>query len=263
MNRKLPLVHFVEWKKVNDADLEKVLNDLLSWGVTDIVAHPVWGLRDQREPGFMDKITRLIAKTGLNTPACHAFWGDPYDLFQADEERRREAMKEHARFLRQLAPLGVKTYTLHLGGAGPTSSELKWQQIRRSVDELLPAAEETGIALALENSAEPMNDLRRLAALGKEYAHPRIGFCFDTGHANCYAADGLFPTLALMRENIVTCHMHDNYGSFDDHDPPGGGNIDWTALIPALKDCPRMLHAETESGDWSRPAWGRFVQVWK
>ena len=263
MKVKMPLVHFVEWKKVNDADLEKVLNDLPSWGVTDIVAHPVWGLRDQAEPGFMDKITRLIAKTGLNTPACHAFWGDPYDLSQADEDRRREAMKEHARFLRQLAPLGVRTYTLHLGGAGVNSSELKWQQIRRSVDELLPAAEETGIALALENSAEPMDDLRRLAGLAKEYAHPRIGFCFDTGHANCYAADGLFPTLALMRENIVTCHLHDNHGSFDDHNPPGGGNIDWEALIPALKDCPRMLHAETESGDWSRPAWERFVQVWK
>jgi len=264
VDKQQKLVHFVEWKKIEDPALESTMADLRSWGVTDIVAHPVWGLRDQREPGFMDKIASMLKKAGLKTPACHGFWGPLFDLAQLDEARRNEAMKEHGRFLRQLAPLGVRTYTLHLGiEHGERQTEPRWRQIRKSVEELLPAAEETGIVLALENSAESMDDLRTLAAFAKEYAHPQIGFCFDTGHANCYAEDGLFPTLELMRENIVTCHMHDNHGSFDDHNVPGDGNIDWARLIPALKQCPRMFHAETESGDWSRSAWDRFSGVWK
>ena len=263
MNANQKPVHFVEWKKVEDGNLERTMNELRSWGVTDIVAHPVWGLRDQQKRGYMEQIAHLLAAAGLRTPACHAFWGGSSDLAQRNEVLRRESMKQHGRFLRQLAPMGVKTYTLHLGiGHGETDTSHAWEQIRKSVEDLLPAAEETGIVLALENSGEPMSDLRHLAAFGKEYAHPQIGFCFDTGHANCYASDGLFSTLELMRDNIVTCHMHDNYGSFDDHNPPGGGNIDWSKLVSALKACPRMLHAETESGDWSKSAWNKFVQVW-
>lgn len=264
MNADQKLVHFVEWKKIEDGKLEKTMNDLRSWGVTDIVAHPVWGMRDRQEPGYMDKIAHLLAAAGLKTPACHAYWGGSCDLALVDEARRCEAMKEHCDFLWKLAPMGVKTYTLHLGiEHGETDTASKWEQIRRSVEDLLPTAEKTGIILALENSAEPMDDLRRLADFGREYAHPQVGFCFDTGHANCYASDGLFATLELMRDNIVTCHMHDNHGSFDDHNPPGDGNTDWAKLIPALKACPRMLHAETESGDWSKSAWDKFVQVWK
>ena len=264
MNETRQPVHFVEWKKIEDRNVESVMAQLRQWGVTDIVAHPVWGLRDQREPGFLEKTARLLERAGLKTPACHGFWGNLFDLAQLDEARRSEAMKEHVRFLHQLAPMGVRTYTLHLGiEHGEPLSEAKWRQIRRSVDELLPAAEKTGIILALENSAETMDNLHRLVEFAGEYSHPQIGFCFDTGHANCYAEDGLFPTLELMKKDIVTCHMHDNHGSFDDHNVPGEGNIDWAALIPQLKSCPRMCHAETESGDWSESAWKRFLRVWQ
>ena len=62
------LVHFVEWKKIDDRDLEHTMENLRDWGVSDIVAHPVWGLRDQREPGFMEKIARMLNDAGLKTP---------------------------------------------------------------------------------------------------------------------------------------------------------------------------------------------------
>ncbi len=256
------LVHFVEWKKVPDEAFASTLARIRSFGVTDIVAHPVWGLREQREKGYLEAAAEQIRLAGLRTPACHAFWGEGFDLGCRDEKRRGEAMREHCRFLRQLAPMGVKTYTLHLGIGENDGSASAWDRIRKSLDELLPAAEETSIALALENGSETEEDLHRLSALAEEYAHPRIGFCFDTGHANCYAPAGLFPTLELMKANIVTYHMHDNYGSFDDHNPPGAGNIDWARLIPALRSCPRLLHAETEAGDWGGSSWEQFRRVW-
>ncbi len=257
MMEKKTLVHFVEWRKIGDEELERTLNEVRSWGVTDIVAHPVWGLADQLKKGRLKEIAQMIASADLRTPACHAFWGPRFDLGCPDETRRSEAMKEHRDFLYGLAPMGVKTYTLHLGMAEGGD----WGQIRKSVEELLPAAEETSIILALENGSEPVEELRRLAAFARKYNHPQIGFCFDTGHANCYSTLGLFPTLELMKPDIVTCHMHDNYGSFDDHNPPGGGNTDWEKLIPELKSCPRLLHAETESGDWSQSSWKQFLRV--
>ena len=47
------IVHFVEWKKVADEDLAKTLQDVRSWGVTDIVAHPIWYMKDQENNGFL------------------------------------------------------------------------------------------------------------------------------------------------------------------------------------------------------------------
>ncbi len=256
------LAHFVEWKKVSDAEFESTLCDVCSWGVTDIVAHPIWGLRNQREKGHLEKVARMLAAAGLRSPACHAFWGAQFDLALADEPRRRQAMLEHCDFLRRLAPMKVQTYTLHLGIEENCDIDLAWRQIRKSVDELLPSAEANSIILALENGSESIADIRRLADLVKEYDHPQLGICFDTGHANCYTEIGLLPTLELLKPAVVTTHLHDNHGTFDDHNPPGNGSINWNKLLPVLKSCPRLLHAETESGDWSKEAWQKFRQVW-
>lgn len=256
------LVHFVEWKKVADEDLEKTLNDVRSWGVVDIVAHPVWWKKERENKGFLKQVAAMITAAGLKTPACHALWGKGQDLVCEDESLRVKAMEEHKAFLYGLAEMGVSTYTLHLGLASHLDRTFAWDQIRRSVDALLPVAQETSIALALENGGEPMADLQRLIDLVSGYAHPQVGMCFDTGHANCYSSAGLFQVLELMKKDIVTCHMHDNYGEHDDHNPPGQGNTPWDKLIPALKACPRMHHAETESGDWDQESWNKFHAVW-
>ena len=258
------IVHFVEWKKVADEDLAKTLHDVRSWGVTDIVAHPIWYMKDQENKGFLKKVAAMIKDADLKTPACHALWGKKFDFANEDEARRIASMEDHKAFLYDLAEMGVTTYTLHLGMHKVNDSwDFAWDQIRRSVDALLPVAEKTSIALALENGGEAMNVLRNLAELVKEYAHPQVGMCFDTGHANCYSATSLFEIFDFMKDDLVTCHMHDNYGAYDDHNPPGSGNIPWDKLIAALKACPRMHHAETESGDWDQDSWNKFYSVWK
>ena len=256
------IVHFVEWKKVADEDLAKTLQDVRSWGVTDIVAHPIWYMKEQENKGFLKKVAAMIKDAGLKTPACHALWGQNRDLACDDESLRVKAMEDHKSFLYALAEMGVSTYTLHLGLYKATDFSLSWDQIRRSVDALLPVAQETSIALALENGGESLKNLHYLVDLVAGYRDPMVGLCFDTGHANCYSATSLFELLDLMKNDMVTCHMHDNYGVDDDHNPPGEGNIPWDKLVAALKACPRMHHAETESGNWSRESWDKFYAAW-
>ncbi len=256
------IVHFVEWKKVADEDLAKTLQDVRSWGVTDIVAHPIWYMKEQENKGFLKKVAAMIKDAGLKTPACHALWGQNRDLACDDESLRVKAMKDHKSFLYALADMGVSTYTLHLGLYKATDFSLSWDQIRRSVDALLPVAQETSIALALENGGESLKNLHYLVDLVAGYRDPMVGLCFDTGHANYHSEIGLFEMLDLMKKDMVTCHMHDNYGTEDDHNPRGEGNIPWDKLVAALKACPRMHHAETESGNWSRESWDKFYAAW-
>jgi len=111
----------------------------------------------------------------------------------------------------------------------------------------------------LENSAEKMDVITRLAALAASYHDELVGMCFDAGHANCYQG-GVKNTFEVMKNEIVTCHLHDNYGSFDDHNPPSDGNIDWRELTALLDSAPRMVHAETESGFWDQDSWDKFVR---
>ena len=53
--------------------------------------------------------------------------------------------------------------------------------------------------------------------------------------------------LEKLLPHIVTCHLHDNDGYGDGHQLPGTGSIDWKTLIPALKNCPRIVSMQNET----------------
>ena len=256
------LVHFVEWKKIPEEKVDSYFRDLVQWGATSIVAHPLWGKLQIQNKKYIRQMAVRLRDAGLVTPACHAFWGPGYDLFCEDESLRRKNMEEHRVFLKELTELQVKTYTIHLGSGPDRDKALAcYDSIRRSVDELLPCCEECGIVLAMENGNDSMETLELLADLVKSYDSPYAGICFDTGHAHCYTKDWK-NALDLLRPWIATCHMHDNYGSFDDHNPPGEGDLPWKELIRELKNCPVLEHAETESGNYGKESWEEFCKVW-
>ncbi|NMA20365.1 MAG: sugar phosphate isomerase/epimerase [Lentisphaerae bacterium] len=257
------LVHFVEWKKIPDAELDQVLCQLVDWGVEALVAHPCWGMREQEQPGYLPELNRKFRQAGLTTPACHAFWGVGYDLGFLDDGQQMDSLRQHSDFLLYLGSMGVKTYTLHPGfRQGQPISDTVWSNLARNVELLLPAAEDAGIILALENGQESAADLEKMLDLIRGFKHSNLGLCFDSGHAHCYSDLGVSGALNLCADQIVTCHLHDNDGSGDQHNPPGEGSIEWKNMIPALKQCPRLQHAETESGNWGETSWRKFSEVW-
>ena len=253
------LVHFVRWEVIPQETWDKVFEELPGWGVTHTVAHPLWGKLERQTPGTLNKIKQRCDSLGLSTPGCHAFWGKGNDIGCDDPVRHEELVREHNIFLEQLAEMKVKTYTLHLG---LSSASRSWEYVRRSVEKLLPTAVKNDIVLALENGSETPEELQKMIALADEFDSEHLGFCFDTGHANCYGTKNVTELLSLMSKRIAVLHLHDNYGSFDDHNPPGGGNIDWAELVPKLKSLPNLRNPETESGDWSRESWESFQKMW-
>jgi len=254
---KKELLHFVEWRKIPEEKVEATLAELPDWGVRNIVAHPCW-FRDGKER-YVDKMAERLNRFGLRATACHALWGGNNDCIQPDEAVKKEMLRKHLVFMDELSVLGISTYTLHLGYKPEDDVDKDFELLRGTVDALLPGAEKNRISLALENSAEPIPVIRRLAEMVRSYDSDYVGLCFDCGHANCYQKS-VAKTLEIMRDGIVTCHLHDNYGSFDDHNPPASGNINWTELTSGLDSLPRMHHAETESGEWGRESWEKFCR---
>lgn len=253
---KKELIHFVEWKKIPEEKVESALAELRDWGVGNIVAHPVW-FRDDGQERYVEKMVERLNRFGLKAPACHALWSEGNDCIIADPDVWSDMIRRQSLFLRELTALEVSTYTIHLGWYMDKSADWNFDRLRKTVDALLPVCEETRTVLALENSAEPFEVIVRMGEMVKQYRHEYLGMCFDSGHANCYQKS-VEKTLEAMRENIVTCHLHDNFGEHDDHNPPGAGNIDWPGLTRLLDGLPRLHHAETEAGEWGRAVWETF-----
>lgn len=90
-----------------------------------------------------------------------------------------------------------------------------------------------GVHLCYENSCSvPHLD----AVLSN--SHPFHGFCYDTGHENCYT-----PCAHLIErwgERIIYTHLHDNFGisspERDLHYLPFDGDIDWESIMHRLAE---------------------------
>ncbi|MCR4907161.1 MAG: sugar phosphate isomerase/epimerase [Clostridiales bacterium] len=111
--------------------------------------------------------------------------------------------------------------------------------IRKNAEAVKPwlgQAEEAGVVILSENLLwGASRDPRIIAALVREVNSPCFGWCFDTGHANCF---GYRPSVLRECETApLSLHLQDNHGTGDEHLIPGDGTIDWDAMMRELTAC--------------------------
>jgi len=106
--------------------------------------------------------------------------------------------------------------------------------VLRSLEDLIPTAEQNGIILGLENRYHyhelPGPD--EFETIFEIFAGAPIGYWHDTGHAHAQESLGIIPAGELLRryhKNLVGIHIHDARG-LDDHLPPGSGEIDFKKI---------------------------------
>lgn len=162
-----------------------------------------------------------------------------------------------ARSIETTGALGARYLVLHpiWRRADGTMIEDEAEFIERNAEAIRPwlgMAGECGVRLLSENllwsaSADP----RIISRLVKAVDSDSFGWCFDTGHANCF---GYQPQVLLeCAVPPLSLHLQDNCGDADSHMIPGDGTIDWSAMTRALRaagysgDC--VLEAHHQSLD--------------
>ncbi len=174
----------------------------------------------------------------------------PYSLNLADflPEIRTAAVRYAERLLQVANDLGAEWVTVHPGyGLGiPT---LEWvrakamDELKRSLDRLIPIAERLNVPLALENLVPVfpesevvflLDSAEELKRLLNEYPSPALKVCIDVGHAE--VSEGFHAFWAVAKERCVALHMHDNNSHIDLHLVPGNGNIDWRKILSTLRE---------------------------
>lgn len=123
---------------------------------------------------------------------------------------------------------GVPAVVLHLsrGLNPPPLNSLGLNRIKRAVE----IAEKYKVNIALEN----LRNLDYLDYVMQNISSQRLGFCYDSGHNNCFNPE--IDVLKAYRDRLFALHLNDNYGDEDTHLLPFDGTVDWTKVISNLKE---------------------------
>jgi sugar phosphate isomerase/epimerase len=174
-----------------------------------------------------------VILSGMHAPLYADFdWGRSGGLALsiADLEKRHriDSMDEIKRSLEVAEKIPFRYLILHMGLPDEEFDLAKFDAALTSLEHLSIFAKERGVEILLENIP---NDLTSPSRLLQFIHYSRMDFkiCFDTGHAHMTC--GAHEAFEILKDLIVSSHIHDNNREKDDHLLPFDGGIDWTQTV--------------------------------
>jgi sugar phosphate isomerase/epimerase len=158
--------------------------------------------------------------------------GTPLLISDPERIRRQEAVDEMKRALDLVECVSFRYCVLHVARHRDEPDQRRWDAAFSSLELLSLFAKQRGVTIALENTPGDMATPANLKNFLEQTRLTNVKLCFDIGHA--HLDGGVVPSLEVIRDLIVTTHIHDNRGERDDHLPPYEGTIDWNSALVAM-----------------------------
>ncbi len=267
--KKIPITHCLPYKATSERVIAAILVELAEMGQHEVVLTESI-LRDMTSDfSVIATYQKLMADTGMRFCDAHAPFSPKDDLNCPYPELRPMMIERQKQAIQVAASFGVKTITIHIGNNFEKDVTVDQYEANLfdSLEKLLPTAEKFGVTIAIENIWSPQTTGPRILAAIRRFPTEALGVCYDTGHANLttgrhpekgnatfdyFHECGLEPEyndhlLEDLLPHVVNCHLHDNHGWWDEHLPPGFGDVDWEHVIPLLKSAPRIQCYQDES----------------
>lgn len=151
------------------------------------------------------------------------------------EPMRTIAVKEIVTMIEVCHDMGIHLVTLHPGfvtGIAFLNKGMVVRQTKRSLAQLAPVAAEHSVELTVENMPCGINATCTTAEELVDVANEAgLKICFDMGHANTAGqVDELLKHASLFR-NV---HLHNNDGSWDQHNAIDDGTADVEAVVSSI-----------------------------
>ncbi len=177
--------------------------------------------------------------------------GADCDQYPDGRARRRDffCRTRHEQALRASLELSATVYVAHLNSLPLIRNKGYLADFaERAAEFWTPYADmaaASGAVIALENMWERSPDLQRRVV--ETAGHPALRASFDNGHAQVFSDVPAPEWIAALGESLAHCHLHDNDGQYDAHEPVGDGIADWPALLEALARSPAQPMIVLES----------------
>ncbi len=175
-----------------------------------------WGFTPRQDPERLERLRRQVAAQGRRIPMmCYS-----PDFTRPDEAEREREVENQIRAIHATRLLGGRYCRVLSGQRRPDVSPedgIRWAA--ECIRKCLPAAQEAGVTLILENHYKDgywsypefaqRADLfiRLVEAVG---AHPRFGINFDPSNA-LIAGDDPYALLETLGPHVVTMHASDRF----------------------------------------------------
>ncbi len=278
--KRLPILSF-NYGPVEPDQIPARLEELAAAGAHHIALEAKQLIRCADDPGYRKVIEDTLAANHLRINDVHAPYSMKDSLGCPLPGAEPHTVEILLKAIRTAAELGARTVTIHCARTrcvdrfapetGPIEDvDLPGAKVRiiRQLEILLPEAEKCNIMLALENLFLPSSAASFLVPIVREFAHPKLGLNYDSGHAlllerlpgkdpaqiaewiscgwpdNRVALEG--DQLDMMLDNVVTTHLHDNHGINDEHMMPGDGVANWKHIFERLQRAPRLVSLQSE-----------------
>ncbi|MAF54243.1 MAG: hypothetical protein CL694_14680 [Chloroflexi bacterium] len=195
----------------------------------------------------LSRIRGILESHSVRGRTMHAPLGRAC-LSAMDAEWRKQSVPSLTGYIRMAGALNLTELVIH-----PTSSrdlapyandpdlpQRVRDEVRRSLDELLPVIEDSAVRITLENlpyPGMPLTSMKELRELVDPYPSEAVGLVMDIGHAvrlNLDPAD----EIRAAGSRLCGTHIHgiDVNKARPDHYSPTAGDLDWDAMRQAFTE---------------------------
>ena len=161
----VPVTFLFDFEHTNDFSRPYIMHEFAANGAKHLVLSDTLIRQMLFDRNLAEKLRTEMANEGLSFMDAHAHFGKYLDLNCPVPEARAEAVARLKTQLYMIASMGVNTITIHTGNETPYPEydlEVQFDCIKRSLEELLPLAEELKITICIENIWFKINTPERL-----------------------------------------------------------------------------------------------------
>ncbi len=172
----------------------------------------------------------------------------PY-CYPMPDEARSPFIAAGVRAVRCCGEMGIPYIVMHPDARQGMSVDQFMSENRELFRAFIPAAEETGVTILIENIGQfcdphHVHDGAELKRLTESVEHPLFAACWDTGHAN-HIMDDQCESLLTLGPLLKGLHVNDNLGDLqpkekhymnDMHTLPLFGTVDFDGIIRTLAE---------------------------
>lgn len=164
-----------------------------------------WGDEFKDFEGDKNLLPEIARNAGLEIENIHAPF-DKTNYIWTESIYAKDIVKRYAQCILDCSRHNIPTVVIHLinGDTPPPPTQLGLDRIKYLVE----LAEQKEVNIALKN----LRRLEHLQFVFENIKSGRLGFCYDSGHENCYTKGA--DLLSLYGNRLMALHLHDNDGTY-------------------------------------------------